>query len=185
MVGIEGEDAASVRLLAVRDEDPQREWDALGPWWPEQYPGVIGIRDRRAGGAWLAVDPQRRRLAVLLNADGTERQFRITPETAAVVRQQGLTIAELDQWSLDRSGEPLAPSARLLLAGADGPAGEMRKVLVLTLPSEAVTDGVCQWPETGDLLDDRLGPRTVTVAEENADELLSRLAAIGVEVRRE
>ena len=55
------------RLLAVRDEDPQRAWDDLGEWWPEQYPGVIGIRDRRAGGAWLAVDPEARRLAVLLN----------------------------------------------------------------------------------------------------------------------
>lgn len=54
------------RLLAVRDEDPLREWDELGQWWPER-PGVIGIRDRRAGGAWLAVDPQARRLAVLLN----------------------------------------------------------------------------------------------------------------------
>ncbi|GAB6859538.1 NRDE family protein [Microbacterium xylanilyticum] len=54
------------RLLAVRDEDPQREWDALGEWWPDQ-PGVVGIRDRRAGGAWLAADPSTRRLAVLLN----------------------------------------------------------------------------------------------------------------------
>lgn len=57
----------SARLLAVRDEDPQRDWDDLGPWWPERYPGVIGIRDRRAGGAWLALDPASRRLAVLLN----------------------------------------------------------------------------------------------------------------------
>lgn len=64
---IDVERAGAARLLAVRDEDPQREWDALGPWWPEAYPGVIGIRDRRAGGAWLAVDPARRRLAVLLN----------------------------------------------------------------------------------------------------------------------
>ena len=55
------------RLLAVRDEDPQRAWDDLGPWWPQQYAGVIGIRDRRAGGAWLAYDPQTQRLAVLLN----------------------------------------------------------------------------------------------------------------------
>lgn len=55
------------RLLAVRDEDPERAWDPLGPWWPEQHPGVIGIRDRRAGGAWLAVDPGAHRLAVLLN----------------------------------------------------------------------------------------------------------------------
>ena len=55
------------RLLAVRDEDPQRAWDSLGAWWPEQYPGVRGIRDRRAGGAWLAVDERAHRLAVLLN----------------------------------------------------------------------------------------------------------------------
>ncbi|GAA1540642.1 hypothetical protein HD600_001002 [Microbacterium ginsengiterrae] len=55
------------RLLAVRDEDPARAWDSLGAWWPEQYPGVIGIRDRRAGGAWLAIDRSTRRLAVLLN----------------------------------------------------------------------------------------------------------------------
>ncbi|UGS25910.1 NRDE family protein [Microbacterium resistens] len=60
-------DERGSRLLAVRDEDPQREWDALGAWWPEEHPGVIGIRDRRAGGAWLAVDPESRRLAVLLN----------------------------------------------------------------------------------------------------------------------
>ncbi len=55
------------RLLAVRDEDPQRAWDSLGTWWPERYPGVIGVRDRRAGGAWLAADPGTHRLAVLLN----------------------------------------------------------------------------------------------------------------------
>lgn len=58
---------ASARVLAVRDEDPDRPWDDLGAWWPETYPGVIGIRDRRAGGAWLAYDPATARLAVLLN----------------------------------------------------------------------------------------------------------------------
>ncbi len=63
--------AGDARLLAVRDEDPQREWDDLGAWWPERYPGVIGIRDRRAGGAWLALDPETRRLAVLLNRADT------------------------------------------------------------------------------------------------------------------
>ncbi len=60
-------DTATARLLAVRDEDPLRAWDALGEWWPETHPGVLGIRDRRAGGAWLAVNPRERRLAVLLN----------------------------------------------------------------------------------------------------------------------
>ncbi len=65
VIDVAGPDTA--RLLAVRDEDPQREWDALGEWWPDAHPGVSGIRDRRAGGAWLAVNPAERRLAVLLN----------------------------------------------------------------------------------------------------------------------
>jgi hypothetical protein len=58
---------AGARMLTVRDEDPQRPWDDLGEWWPDTYPGVIGIHDRRAGGAWLAIDPDAGRLAVLLN----------------------------------------------------------------------------------------------------------------------
>jgi len=66
VAALRGARGPGARLLAVRDEDPQREWDALGEWWPE-HPGVIGIRDRRAGGAWLAVDPATHRLAVLLN----------------------------------------------------------------------------------------------------------------------
>jgi hypothetical protein len=56
-----------VRLLAVRDEDPARRWQPLGAWWPDAHPGVVGVRDVRAGGAWLAADPARGRLAVLLN----------------------------------------------------------------------------------------------------------------------
>lgn len=57
-----------VRLLAVRDEDRDRPWRRLGPWWPER-PGILGVRDERAGGAWLAVDPDASRLAVLLNRE--------------------------------------------------------------------------------------------------------------------
>lgn len=64
-------DRGRSRLLAIRDEDPDRAWDPLGTWWPADYPGVIGIRDRRAGGAWLAADPRTRRLAVLLNRADT------------------------------------------------------------------------------------------------------------------
>lgn len=57
----------AVRLLAVRDEDPAREWDAPGEWWPVEHPGVHGVRDRRANGAWLAARPGNGRLAVILN----------------------------------------------------------------------------------------------------------------------
>jgi hypothetical protein len=133
----------------------------------------------------LLLEAELARLAEPMTGDGTQRRFRITPATATAARDQGLTLAELDLWSASRAGSPLASSARLLFAGSGGVTGELRRRLVLTLPSEAVTDGVCQWPETADLLEDRLGPTTVAVPEENAEQLLSRLAAVGVEVRRE
>lgn len=56
-----------VRMLAVRDEDPHRTWQPLGAWWPETHPGVLGVRDALAGGAWLAADDETRRAAVILN----------------------------------------------------------------------------------------------------------------------
>jgi len=55
------------RVLAIRDEDPERPWSPLGRWWPESHGGVVGVRDIRAGGAWLAADSPAGRLAVLLN----------------------------------------------------------------------------------------------------------------------
>lgn len=58
------------RVLAIRDEDPARPWNPLGPWWPGTHPGVDGVRDVRAGGAWLATLPHAGRLAVLLNVGG-------------------------------------------------------------------------------------------------------------------
>ncbi|QIM16811.1 hypothetical protein G7067_11020 [Leucobacter insecticola] len=66
-VVVELRPGASTRLLAVRDEDPARPWDGPGAWWPEAYPGVIGVRDRRANGAWLATAQDPARLAVILN----------------------------------------------------------------------------------------------------------------------
>lgn len=70
------------RVLAIRDEDPERPWNPLGRWWPEAHEGVVGVRDARAGGAWLAADPDTGRLAVLLNrADVSTR-----PESEIVSR---------------------------------------------------------------------------------------------------
>jgi hypothetical protein len=132
----------------------------------------------------LLLEAELSRLAEPVPGDGPERRYRITPATSRAVRDQGMTLADLDQWSTSRAGGPLSASARLLFAGSGGVPGELRRRLVLTLPSEAVTDGVCQWPETADLLDDRLGPTAVSVPEENAAALLERLAGIGVEARQ-
>ncbi len=57
-----------VLLGAVRDEFVERPWDPPAAYWPD-HPGVLGGRDRTAGGTWLAVDPDRRHPAIgaLLN----------------------------------------------------------------------------------------------------------------------
>ena len=44
---------APTQLLALRDELTDRDFDDPGQWWPE-HPGVVGGRDRRAGGTWCA-----------------------------------------------------------------------------------------------------------------------------------
>lgn len=44
-----------VRILAVRDEVTSREFDAPGRWWPGS-PGIVGGRDRLAGGTRCATD---------------------------------------------------------------------------------------------------------------------------------
>jgi transport and Golgi organization protein 2 len=56
-----------VLVASTRDEFRSRPWDPPAEWWAEEHPGVIGGRDREAGGSWLAVDPSQRRLAVVLN----------------------------------------------------------------------------------------------------------------------
>ena len=75
------------RVLAVRDEDPTRAWDPIGAWWPDAYPGVAGVRDARAGGAWLAADADTGRLSVLLN-----RADEVTLPESEVVSRGGVVL---------------------------------------------------------------------------------------------
>ncbi|XRQ15565.1 NRDE family protein [Actinomadura welshii] len=69
-----------VLLVGVRDEFVDREWEAPGRHWPDR-PGLVGGRDLRAGGTWLAVDPGAPRAGLVLNGRG-----RMAPEDARVSR---------------------------------------------------------------------------------------------------
>ncbi|MFT4220753.1 MAG: NRDE family protein [Microbacterium sp.] len=102
----------AVRLLAVRDEDPGRPWLPLGESWPDTHPGVVGVRDVRAGGAWLAAAPASGRLAVLLNrADVSDR-----PESELVSRG-GIVLTSVA--GSPPAGEP--PTHGFNLVEVDGP----------------------------------------------------------------
>jgi hypothetical protein len=60
-----------LRILALRDELVSRDFDEPGTWWPGQ-PGVVGGRDRHAGGSWCVTDVAAGVTALVLNR--TERR---------------------------------------------------------------------------------------------------------------
>jgi hypothetical protein len=53
-------------MLALRDELRSRQFDVPAEWWP-QAPGVIGGRDRQAGGTWCASNIRNGVTGVVLN----------------------------------------------------------------------------------------------------------------------
>lgn len=55
-----------VQILALRDELVGRAFDDPDEWWPE-HPGVVGGRDRIAGGTWCASSLTGGTTALLLN----------------------------------------------------------------------------------------------------------------------
>jgi uncharacterized protein with NRDE domain len=55
-----------VRILAVRDELVSRAFDDPDAWWPD-HPGVVGGRDRLAGGSWCVSDVAAGATALVLN----------------------------------------------------------------------------------------------------------------------
>jgi hypothetical protein len=84
-------------LVGVRDELVDRAWQPPARHWPDR-PGLIGGLDLQAGGTWLAVSPDNRRVACVLNGRGQ-------PAPEATRRSRGtLPLAAA-------AGEPLDHSA--------------------------------------------------------------------------
>jgi uncharacterized protein with NRDE domain len=103
----------SLEFGAVRDEFVDRTWDPPDAYWGG---GLLGGRDRSAGGTWLAVDPVQCAVAAILN--GVRRPL---PPDLVRPSRGGLPIAAL-------RGEPLPEPAmldrydgfHLVLGTADG-----------------------------------------------------------------
>ena len=65
-VVVQWEPNKPVHLLALRDELTSRAFDEPAQWWPH-LPGVVGGRDRTAGGTWCASDVAAGATALVLN----------------------------------------------------------------------------------------------------------------------
>jgi hypothetical protein len=105
------------------------------------------------------------------------RLYRITP---ASLRAGGATAAALETWFQQRTGQPLSAAARLLLTGGQAPAPVFRRHLVLHVATPEIADGLMQWPETQGLIESRLGPTALAVAEEKVTPLREKLRDVGI-----
>jgi hypothetical protein len=108
------------------------------------------------------------------------REYRLTPASLQAGKANGLTIAALETWFQQRTGQALSPAAKLLMIGAELPSPELRRHLVLHVATSDLADGLMQWPETRSLIDDRMGPTALVVAEDHAITLQTRLATLGI-----
>ncbi len=111
------------------------------------------------------------------------RSYRLTPESLAAARGNGWSLGNLEEWFSQRTGMPLSAAAKMLFTAATSPAVVLHRQLVLHLDNAELADGLVQWPPTRDLVQARLGPTALTVAEDDVAELTKRCLQIGVELR--
>src|SRR5215467_12927728 len=93
-------------LAGVRDELTDRPWEPPARHWP-QHPELVGGRDLKAGGTWLAVSPADLRVACVLNGIGrpaplqTRRSRGVLPLLAAAGESVDRDmLADLDPFRL-------------------------------------------------------------------------------------
>ncbi len=116
----------------------------------------------------------------LANESHTARRFRLTPASLRRASELGLSLADIDQWFVDRTGTALSAAGRLFLVGAKQAPPTATLQTVVRFPTPDVTDGVMQWPETRELIAERLGPTAVVVEDDQLGALRRVLAEIGV-----
>jgi hypothetical protein len=132
----------------------------------------------------LLLETELPRFAELLDRSSANGrcQYRLTPASLTSGRESGWSLHGLEAWFQQRTGQPLSAAARLLLTGSQLPALELRRHLVLHVATEELADGLVQWPGTRALIEARLGPTTLAVPEEQANELRERLRTLGIQV---
>lgn len=103
-----------ILVLALRDERVGRDFDDPAAWWPDQ-PGVIGGRDRLAGGTWCASDVAAGVTALVLNRPSR------APAAAGASSRGGLPLLAVQhgqRWSAHMQQPGMAGFALLLAAPA-------------------------------------------------------------------
>jgi hypothetical protein len=113
-----------------------------------------------------------------VDSTADRRVFRLTRASLRKALENGQSLESLNEWMMQRAGQPLSPAARLL-AASDGSVGlQLETCLVLHVPSSELADGLLQWPESRGLIKDRLGPMALVIAEADVSKLQQVLSEI-------
>jgi hypothetical protein len=152
--------------------------------------------DVAADGVTLSIDLARSDLLLETEIQGVaelvpgagppgRRLYRLTPTSLTAARQSGWSLPALESWFQQRTGLPLSPAGLVLFMAPDMPPLDLRRQLVLHVASPVAADGLQQWPATHGLIEARLGPLTLVVAEKCVDELRSRCEELGLKLSLE
>jgi hypothetical protein len=142
--------------------------------------GVTLTVDMAKSDLLLETEVQRFAETVRKVGANSRKQYRLTPGSLHAGRDSGLSLPAMEEWFLQRTGRPLTPAARLLLTSNQISPPELRRQLVMHVDSTDTADGLLQWPETKALIEARLGPTALLIAEENLDGLRARLGELGI-----
>ena len=174
------------QILALRDELTTREFDDPGAWWPE-HPGVVGGRDRVAGGTWCATDigtgttalvvnrpqrqvadpgaPSRGVLPLLAVASGASWTDHVALEGMATFALMLVTPSAVTTWDFD--GDRLAatehPEGTLMLTSG-GPENRKADVHLKAFAEAGYPDGWRALVQSGPPTDD---PAALVVRHEH------------------
>jgi hypothetical protein len=188
------------RFLLVQDEHTV-PFDRLRKTSSRDYrrpPEVCVIVEE--GGVTLALDPARADLLVDAElarfadplptpepARGQTptpplRRFLISPSSLRRGMTRGMALPQLSDWFARRTDSDLPPALRLLLMARSSrpPSIKAARLRVVTAQSPELLDGLFQHPATSSLLGDRLGPLSVTIAENNVVALAAALKDLGI-----
>ncbi len=110
------------------------------------------------------------------------RRFVVTVGSLRRGSSRGMTAGQLAEWYTRRTGAEIPPAVRLLLAirSAQVPPLRPTRILVLTVTSVELLDGLLQHPAIRPWLGDRLGPDSVTIADDCLIPLQKALKALGI-----
>lgn len=110
-------------------------------------------------------------------------RFELTVRSLRTARETGLDEAALDAWFRRRTGLPLPPAARLLIAADQSTAMSLIHTPLLRVPTEDLADGLAAWPATASLVGERLAPTVFAVPDESIEQLQAALAQLRVPLR--